>query len=527
MALLAASGMVSCKKGFEELNTPYKDASVSTVTAAGLFNTLSSRATEENYTLAISLFYPYTNQQGVQNTFSPPTNYTDSYWRNYYPDLLDYKKLLEFIGKQSSPQSYDNVKYMASILIGAKTLQMLDRYGDIPYTQAGIADQGPAYYRPSYDKQADVYKLVLADLKAAADGIGTGSNQINIGNSETFLNNDFAAWRKFANALRLRYAVRLYNKEQALCSGIITDIIGGNKPLPNNQDPASLQKDNFGNYPKLITQPTDAYFDRFWYTFRETSVSNIRMSSNVWGQMSANNNTDGSGIYDPRCFVWFQTNDDNKWIPQPQNGSVPAGGNVYKNGNTARAPFGTNPANKFASFNFFLAYDYKNLPYIIISEADVHLLKAEIYQRGMGVAKDIAMAKTEYEAGLTASVNFWYAYTKNSDTWTVKPTAPTPAQLTAFLTAPAVLYNGANDADALKKIATQGWLATLFEPAEAWAIVRRTGLTPKDPTFNPAVTANKLPYPNDESVNNTQNWAAASGGATPAAQMQAKVYWMP
>lgn len=524
--LFALAGTSSCQKGFEELNTPYKNPSVSTVTAAGLFNRLSSNVTNEDYTLAVVLFYPYTNQQGVQNTVAPYLNYTSSYWNHYYPDLLDYKKLLEFIGKQSSPQSYNNVKYMASILMGAKTLQMLDRYGDIPYTKAGSAEQGAEFYRPSYDKQADVYKSVLNDLKAAADGLSAGTDQINIGSSETFLSNDFTAWKKFANALRLRYAVRLYNKEQVMCSTIITDIIGGNKPLPNNQNTASLQKDNFGNFPNLIS-PAPDYVDRLWYAFRATSVSNIRMSSNVWGQMSSNNNVDGSGIYDPRCFVWFQTNDDDKWIPQLQNGSVSDGGDVYVNGNTARRPFGSNPANKCASFNFFLASDYKNLPYIIISEADVHLLKAEIYQRGMGVAKDIVQAKTEYEAGIKASVDFWYAYTASSSTWSVKPTAPTAAQMTAFLTAPNVQYNGANDAEALKKIATQGWLAAIFEPAEAWSIVRRTGLTPKDPTYTPAVTANKLPYPADESTNNNVNWMAATGGANSTVQMQTKVYWMP
>ncbi len=113
----------------------------------------------------------------------------------------------------------------------------------------------------------------------------------------------------------------------------------------------------------------------------------------------------------------------------------------------------------------------------------------------MGVGKDVAMAKTEYEAGITSSVNFWYAYVAGSDRWLTKPTAPTTGDITDLLAAPQVAYNGADDADALKKIATQAWLAALYEPAEAWAIVRRTGLTPKDPGYN-APTINKLPYPN-------------------------------
>ncbi len=87
-------------------------------------------------------------------------------------------------------------------------------------------------------------------------------------------------------------------------------------------------------------------------------------------------------------------------------------------------------------------------------------------------------------------------------------------------------YNGANDADALRKIATQAWLATLFQPWEAWAIVRRTGLTPKDPNYAPSVV-NKLPYPDDENINNHENWQAATNGASPGQQVLQKIYWMP
>ncbi len=515
----------SCKKGFEEINTPYKESSVATVSIPGLFNGIAKGLTDEDNTLYVSLFYPITNQQGVQNIQAPYLNYTSSLWRNYYPALFNYKALLKKISEQANPQVFNNVKYMANIMMASKTLHMLDYYGDIPYSAAASASSGTEFYRPKYDKQIDVYRSVLADLKAAADGISNATDQTNISSSDSFLKNDLDAYRKFANALRLRYAVRLYGKEQTLASEILADVVGGNKPLPNNQSAASLDRNNFGFWPSLVTPAVVT--ERQWYTFRETSVSNMRMSSNVWAQMSSNNNTDGSGIFDPRVYVYFQTNDANQWAAQPQDRSIADGGTPYPNDDTKmRKPFGSNPNNKFSAFNYFIAYDEVYFPYLIITESDVHFLKAEVHQRGMGVAKNTALAKTEYEAGITSSVNFWYAYTQNAARWLTKPTAPTALQMTAFLTNPAVLYNGANDADALKKIATQAWLATMFEPAEAWAIVRRTGLTPKDANYTPAVI-NKLPYPDDESTNNNANWQAQTGGANPTTQMLTKVYWMP
>ncbi|MES2457590.1 MAG: SusD/RagB family nutrient-binding outer membrane lipoprotein [Bacteroidota bacterium] len=515
----------ACKKGFEELNTPYKESSVATVSIPGLYNGIAKALTDEDNTLYVSLFYPITNQQGVQNIQAPYLNYTSSLWNSYYPVLSNYKALIKKIAEQSAPESFNNVKYMASIMMASKTLHMLDYYGDIPYSKAGLAATGADYYRPAYDNEIDVYKNVLADLKIAADGISNGADQTNISSSDSFLKNDLDAYRKLANALRLRYAVRLYGKEQALATEILADVVGGNKPLPNNQSAGSLDRNNFGFWPSLVTP--NVVTERQWYTFRETSVSNMRMSSNVWGQMSSNNNTNGSGIFDPRVYVYFQTNDADQWAAQPQNRSVSDGGTVYPNNDTKmRSPIGSQPNNKFSGFNYFMVYDEVYFPYLIITESDVHFLKAEVYQKGLGVAKNIGLAKTEYEAGITSSVNFWYAYTQNSQRWLTKPVAPTALQMTAFLNNPAVLYNGTNDADALKKIAVQAWLATLFEPAEAWAIVRRTGLTPKDATYTTPVI-NKLPYPDDESTNNNANWQKASGGSNPTVQMQSKVYWMP
>ncbi|MBO9152241.1 SusD/RagB family nutrient-binding outer membrane lipoprotein [Chitinophaga sp. GCM10012297] len=523
---------VSCRKDFEELNQPYNQAGEATATIPGLYNGLvSSLAKYGDDILNVGVLYPTANQQAFQNISTPFINYAGGFWSQYYPDLVTYRSLLKKIAEQTDPASFNNVKYMATILLASKTLRMLDYYGDIPYSQAGKANEGATSFRPAYDAAPDVYKSVLEDLKEAADGLSNDASQVSIGASESYLGGDITAWKKFGNALRLRYAVRLYNKENAVASAIITDIINGNKPLPNNQQAGSMQKNNFGFWPNLVTttSTTKESLDSKWNSYRELSISNMRMSSNVWNQMSSTNATNGSGIFDPRCFVFFQTNDANLWVPQPQDGSQTEGGTPYGTPGaaeiTARKPFGTDAGNKFASFNFWIAYDRLFYPILVITEADVHFLLAEIYQRGMGVPKDVTKAKTEYEAGIRSSVDFWYDYTKTSAVWTTKPTAPTPAQMTAMLINPKVIYNGANDADALRKIATQAWLATMFQPWEAWAIVRRTQLTPRDPNL-PPLSVNRMPYPDDENVNNHENWQKASGGKSATDQVSVKVYWM-
>ncbi|WP_140937698.1 SusD/RagB family nutrient-binding outer membrane lipoprotein [Sphingobacterium lumbrici] len=528
---------VSCTKGFEDLNKPYKDVSVSTASPAGIFNNLARRATDEDYTLYTGLFMPITNQMGTQNVAINITNYTSSYWNNYYPDLADYKQLLKLIDASPSPESYTNVQSMATILIGYKTLQMLDRYGSIPYSQAGVASEGPEMYRPAYDDQATVYKSVLADLATAVSSMKTGaaaSSQVALGTYESFLNSDYDAWVKFGNAIRLRYAVRLYAKEQQLASSIITDIIGGNKPLANDisygNNQINMRKNNVGIYPTLLAAGSipGSWGDRFFYAFRETSVSSIRLSDNLWNQISATNADDGSGIYDPRSYVWFMPNNAGKWVPQKQDRSELEGGtNIYPNADAPLAP-NSFPDNKFAGFNWYLIRDWEQFPYVLISEADVHFLKAEIYAKGMGVAVDWVKAEAEYKAGLTSSINYWYSYAA-SNTGGIWPTGsrPTlgPTTIATFLAHPKVAFIPADHAGNLQKIITQAWLAAIFEAPEAWAIVRRTGMTPT--TTAAATQYNKMPYPADEATNNRENWMNASGGADPGAEMMKKVYWMP
>ena len=45
------------------------------------------------------------------------------------------------------------------------------------------------------------------------------------------------------------------------------------------------------------------------FSFRQEC--RIRMGSTMWNLMSNNNNTDGSGIFDPRCKIYFEVN--GKW----------------------------------------------------------------------------------------------------------------------------------------------------------------------------------------------------------------------
>jgi hypothetical protein len=74
--------------------------------------------------------------------------------------------------------------------------------GDIPYSQAFVSKT------PAYDKQEDIYKGMITELKAAKDQFAnTGGLKGDILN-----NNDVSKWKKFANSLRAMMAIQLTKK---------------------------------------------------------------------------------------------------------------------------------------------------------------------------------------------------------------------------------------------------------------------------------------------------------------------------
>ena len=87
-----------------------------------------------------------------------------------------------------------------------------------------------------------------------------------------------------------------------------------------------------------------------------------------------------------------------------------------------------------------------------------------------------------------------------------------------------VAFTGTDD-DKLNKIYAQEWLSYFREPWLAFNLWRRTGRTPRDGNPTAYVNFNRLPYPNIEAIDNTDNYNAqiskiGSNGS------DVKVWWM-
>lgn len=84
-------------------------------------------------------------------------------------------------------------------------------------------------------------------------------------------------------------------------------------------------------------------------------------------------------------------------------------------------------------------------------------------------------------------------------------------------------WNATSEEEKLKFIYTQWWLDAFRQPWEAYALARRTGMTPRE---GDPIAHYRLPYPPSEVEFNSVNWAAAianQGGDTP----DFKIWWIP
>ncbi len=499
----------SCKKNFENLNSPPEGATDNTTPE--VFNAIISSLpiTSGEYSVMNSWLYPITQQGTVAGSAYNFDNARSAVWDNYFQTLANYRLLQSRISGSSDSSAMDNIYAMLKTIMAYKTFKTTNYFGDMPYSKAGYAPlKGSDYYTSTYDQQSDIYAGMLSDLDWAVSHFTTNSNQVSLGSYETFFQGDISMWSKFANSLRLYIAVTMHDKNTALAESVIADAV--TKPLLDDGDDVGL-------WPAKIS---GLQFQ--WRQWSFSANCYLRMGSTIWDWMSANDNTDGSGIFDIRAKIFFEPNGSDQWAAYPQNPTtgISEGGSPYNtlrftNWDTLRTGMSYSPS------NLYFEQDLTYIPELILTSAQVHFIKAEVYNRGIGVTANPTTAQTEYNEGIAASLNMWKGIAFNSSVWVVdKPTAAaaTTAEITAVQNSTIGAYDLGDATHALSQIYAQLWIDQYRQPWEAWTLLRRTGgLTPMsadNPTYYTSTYGDyqRFIYPDDEPSYNTDAWEAETGG---------------
>src|SRR5690606_30503479 len=111
----------------------------------------------------------------------------------------------------------------------------------------------------------------------------------------------------------------------------------------------------------------------------------LRLGTVLWNMMADGSAPDGSGIFDPRMRVFFETNNQGDWRTLPMSFGDRAGldvaGNPYWNSREDAVNYESDKAAQSA-FHFELISDKLYMPELMITAAEVAFLKAEAYVKG-------------------------------------------------------------------------------------------------------------------------------------------------
>lgn len=364
---------------------------------------------------------------------------------------------------------------------------LTDTYGDIPCSEAGLGFiEGIS--NPKYDKQEDIYNWFFAELKDCVSQLGTGSDRIS--GDVTSLNGDTDLWKKYANSLILRFAMRISDVNPALAQQEFEGVLASESGYISNS--------NENAYVKYLDAPFTLYDGSRDLDFRANALSAILygqdptsptfVCSTLYNMLKDNNdprllkicrnyiNTTRSETKPEGCFdvtddmiAWenaggtgVQANDPgaawwDQWPTVPATSEIPTLQQLVNNYPDKGYDQSNYPARMTRPF-LALAFEQPNCPGILITSAEVEFLLAEAATKGWAVQGD---AESHYEAGIRAAMqllNDCYdivgkiSETDINDYIAANPLGDNPKE----------------------KINKEAYILHLTNPAEAWANLRRS-----------------------------------------------------
>ena len=440
-------------------------------------------------------------------------------WISFYPKAI--KNLTDGIARSNENASLTNVNAALRIYRVYMMSLMTDVYGDAPCSEAGLGYLD-GKFNPRYDTQEEIYTWFFKELKEAGTALQQSGDKIS---GDVIYKGDVIKWKKLANSLRLRYAMRISDVAPEKAKQEFEDaLLGDGGVFSSASDDALI---------KYIEVPFS--FGQESYTdYRGTALSTL-----VFGNDPANNPSYLCSTFfnqmknsgDPRTYRIARFYYDGLMSSTSTNNRIDLTEEVLAKGVTMNPrdpgafswepwPTGyesdimkeialTNPSvatsmtreTEAKLANNFLKSDN---PGVIITSAEINFLMAEAALKGWNVTGTVADL---YAKGVRESMDFLsnhYDCDKITD-----------AEFSTF-----IANNGIGYTDEQKKAAinTQAWILHLTNPAESWANVRRSGYprlkSPAEYDFAQFLTGGadipvRLSYPVLESSYNKQSYEEA------------------
>src|SRR5690554_2809210 len=196
----------SCDKDFEEVNTnPLGITSIDPnfqLANAQYSSVLSTYNYEAEIVQQIITPFGGVLAGGNHNVIASSLN---SKWNSLYNGPV--KNLVDVIRRVEGDETRTNLYNMARIMKAYDFMLLVDAYGDLPYTEAGLGFYEDNFL-PKYDTQEAIYTDLLAEVEDATNKLDASKPSVN---EDLFYKGNISQWKKFGNSLLLRLGMR-YSK---------------------------------------------------------------------------------------------------------------------------------------------------------------------------------------------------------------------------------------------------------------------------------------------------------------------------
>ena len=481
----------SCRKRFFDINNnpnQPSSASVDLVLPGALNATAGSLVTGNEFSNYWMGYWAVSGGYApgiTEVSYKFSNSYHQNIWSNFYFAINNFN----YVEQTASAQQLKFFTGVAKIMKALCYHNLVDIYGNIPYSQAL---QITKYPLPAYDKAVDIYGSLLKQIDTARILISTSGGDVITPTSDIMFGGDKNQWLKFANTLELRLLLRM------------TQISA--KPSYWSSELAILNADPNG----FLGQGQSAAVNP---GYSNASDANLSPFYGTYGYNAVGNTQTNLGFFRANTYAvnFYQNTND----PRLGQFYAPYAGNSFAGNDFGIQGQPNNVVSAIGTGNGLLKSPSEGAP--VLTSFESLFLQAEAAQRGL-IPGDY---KALYKAAISESFN-WFGLSSAS------------AQTYYSQTGLASLQDKVNidlSSNPLVTIMTQKWAAiNVLNPLEPFADYRRL-LIPADvpgskypgvsAQFAPYTTPYRLYYPQSEVQTNPDN-VSAQGNVN----LNTKIFWM-
>ncbi len=480
LVLVLVFSFAACDEKFEEMNTdPNRIAEID---PAFLF-TNAVRATFRNEIghLQYKFGAPYAHVYVPIKNDRQSDQYKTIYSQDWYNDVFGgiyrgpIRQINEALRLTEAGDYQNEVRYaIAEIIAVLNYARLTDTFGDIPYVEGGWGQKD--FLVPEYDSQQYIYESMLTQLKKSIDVIKSADPAQAFPGADPIYDNDLEKWVRFANSLRLRYAMRMRFADAGTAETVIAECLN-ELLIEENSQSALLEcvDTDDGN----LYNPWSSTWTYWQFKMSQKLVEWLKNTN------------------DPRLPVFVQPNGNGEYIGMP-NGLSDQNFTEWDKKNTSV------PAEALIG---------RGTPIFEVTAAEVYFLRAEAALFNLGLGE----ANTLYREGIRKSMEQW-----NVDETDIRNFLDNEPQAT---------LSGSQEQQ-FEQIGNQMWLALIPNFAESYSYIRRTGYpvipqrTAPDYSLGDTdgILPSRLNYPLVEEANNADNMQVVIDEQGPN-EITTKLWW--